>query len=75
MGVGGHQAPAIFTPRKDPVPIVQEAGWAPGQVWIRAENLTPPGFGPQNVQPVAVAIPTTLPGPLVVVVVIIIIIK
>ena len=22
-----------FTPRKDPVPIVQEAGWAPGPVW------------------------------------------
>jgi len=26
----------LFTPRKDPVPIVQEAGWAPG-----AENLAP----------------------------------
>jgi hypothetical protein len=22
-----------FTPREDPVPIVQEAGWAPGPVW------------------------------------------
>jgi len=22
-----------FTPRKDPVPILQEAGWAPGPVW------------------------------------------
>ena len=22
-----------FTPRKDPVPIVQEVGWAPGPVW------------------------------------------
>jgi len=22
-----------FTPGKDPVPIVQEAGWAPGPVW------------------------------------------
>jgi hypothetical protein len=22
-----------FTPGKDPVPIVQEAGWAPGLVW------------------------------------------
>ena len=22
-----------FTPRKDPAPIVQEAGWAPGLVW------------------------------------------
>ena len=23
----------LFTPGKDPVPIVQEAGWAPGPVW------------------------------------------
>ena len=38
MGVG-HHASAAFTPGKDPVPIVQEAGWAPGQVWIGAENL------------------------------------
>jgi hypothetical protein len=32
-----------FTPGKDPVPIVQEAGWAPGPVWT-AENLAPPGL-------------------------------
>jgi len=25
--------PGRFTPRKDPVPIVLEAGWAPGPVW------------------------------------------
>jgi hypothetical protein len=30
-----------FTPGKDPVPIVQEAGWAPGPVWTCAENLAP----------------------------------
>ena len=24
-----------FTPGKDPVPILQEAGWAPGSVWTR----------------------------------------
>ena len=41
-----------FTPRKGPVPIVQEARWAPGPVW-RAENLAPPGFDPRTVQPVA----------------------
>jgi hypothetical protein len=29
------------TPRKDPVPIVQEAGLAPGPVWTGAENLAP----------------------------------
>ena len=28
-----------FTPGKDPVPIVQEAGWASGSVWTGAENL------------------------------------
>ena len=33
--------PGRFTPGKDPVPIVQEAGWAPGLVWTRAENLAP----------------------------------
>jgi len=31
----------LFTPGKDPVPIVQEAGWAPGSVWTGAENLVP----------------------------------
>ena len=31
--------PGRFTPRKDMVPIVQEAGWAPRPVWIGAENL------------------------------------
>jgi hypothetical protein len=32
---GGWSAPrhGRFTPGKDPVPIVQEAGWAPGPVW------------------------------------------
>ena len=34
----------LFTPGKDPVPIVQEAGWAPGSVWIGAENLAPTGI-------------------------------
>jgi hypothetical protein len=30
-----------FVPGKDPVPILQEAGWAPGSVWTGAENLAP----------------------------------
>ena len=34
----------LFTPGKDPVPIVQEAGWAPGPVWTGAENLVPTGI-------------------------------
>jgi len=34
-GGGGAQphAAAASTTGKDPVPIVQEAAWAPGQVW------------------------------------------
>ena len=44
----------LFTPGKDPVPIVQEAGWVPGQVWTGAEKShPPPGFDHRTVQPVA----------------------
>jgi hypothetical protein len=50
---GQHHAPAVFTPGKGPVPIVQEAGWAPEPVWIGAENLAPPGFDPRTFQSVA----------------------
>jgi hypothetical protein len=40
---GGRSAPSPgrFTPGKDPVPIVQEAGWAAGPVWTCAKNLAP----------------------------------
>jgi hypothetical protein len=43
---GGWSAPRLgrFTPGKDPVPIVQEAGWAPGPVWRSAKNLAPTGI-------------------------------
>ena len=37
-------SPGRFTPGKDPVPIVQETGWAPGPVWTGAENLAPTGI-------------------------------
>ena len=41
----------LFTPGKNPVPILQEAGWVPGQVWTDAENIAPPpGFDPRTVQ-------------------------
>ena len=36
--------PSHFTPRKDLVPNVWEAGWAPGPVWMGAENLAPTGI-------------------------------
>jgi hypothetical protein len=49
MGEGGQRhASAAFTPGKDPVPIVQETGWAPGPVWIFAENLAPTGILSQD---------------------------
>ena len=45
MGVGGQRhAPVAFTPGKDPVPILQEAGWAPRPVWISAENFASTGI-------------------------------
>ena len=45
MGVG-WSTPRLgrFTPVNDPVPIVQEAGWAPEPVWTGAENLAPTGI-------------------------------
>jgi hypothetical protein len=36
--------PGRFNPVKAPVPVVQEAGWAPGPVWTGAENLAPNGI-------------------------------
>jgi hypothetical protein len=43
---GGWSAPrpSRFTTWKDPVPIVQEAGWAPGPVWTCAKNLAYTGI-------------------------------
>jgi hypothetical protein len=38
----------LFTPGKDPVPIVQGAGWAPGPVCIGVENPAPTGIRPPN---------------------------
>jgi hypothetical protein len=36
--------PRPFYLGKDPVPIVQEAGWAPGPVWKCAKNLASTGI-------------------------------
>ena len=39
MGEGGQpHTPAASTPGNDPVPIVQEAGWAPGPVWTGGKS-------------------------------------
>ena len=41
-----------FTPGRGPVPILQEAGWAPGPVCRGAENLVPTRIRSRTVQPV-----------------------
>jgi hypothetical protein len=48
---GPAPRPVRFTPKKEPVPMVQEAGWALGSIWTCAKNLAPPGFDPRTVQP------------------------
>jgi len=41
--------PTHFTPGEgDAVPIVQEAAWSPGPVWMVAENLSPTGIHSPN---------------------------
>ena len=54
-GEGSASLPGrSLPPGKDPVPIVQKAGWAPGPVLTRAENFAPPpGFDPRTVQHVS----------------------
>jgi hypothetical protein len=54
-----------FTPGKDPVPILQEDGWATGPIWTggkfrlhRDSIMDRPSIS-------SVTIPTELPGPLV----------
>jgi hypothetical protein len=53
-GVSGqHHAPAALPLERDPVPIVQEARWAPGRSG-RVRKISPsPEFDPQTFQPVA----------------------
>jgi hypothetical protein len=44
-GVGWSSSrPGRFTPGKDPVPIVQEAGWVPGPVCTGTENFAAAGI-------------------------------
>jgi hypothetical protein len=45
MGWGVSITPRpVFTPGIDPVPIVQEAGWAPGPILTGVENLALTGI-------------------------------
>jgi len=51
---GGWSMPRTerFAPRKDPVPIVQDAGWTPTPVWMGMEYLIPTGTRSPDVHPV-----------------------
>jgi len=53
----------LFTPGKDPVSIVQEAGWATGPVWTDAENLAPTAIRSRTVQPIAIRYTDWATGP------------
>ena len=48
---------------KDPLPIVQEAGWAPGPVWTGGKSRPHRDSIPNRPSRSSVAIPTELPGP------------
>ena len=52
-----------FTPGKDPVPILQEAGWAAGPVWTGEKSRPHRDSIPDRPARSSVAIPTELPGP------------
>ena len=52
-----------FTPGKDPVPILQGAGWAPGPVWTGGKSHPHRYSIPDLPALSSVAIPTELPGP------------
>ena len=50
-------------PEKDPVPILQEAGWALGPVWTSGKSRLHRVAIPDPPARSSVAIPTELPGP------------
>ena len=52
-----------FTPGKDPVPILQEAGWAPRPFWTGGKSRSYRDSIPDRPARSSVAIPTGLPGP------------
>jgi len=52
-----------FTPGKDPVPILQESGWATGPVWTGGKSRPHGDSIPDRPARSSVAIPTELPGP------------
>jgi hypothetical protein len=66
MAVGGGgqpHAPAASTSGKDPVPILKEAGWAPGPFRTGGKSRTYRDSIPERLARSSVAIPTELLGP------------
>ena len=60
---GQQHAPVALYPGKDPVPILQEAGWAPWQVWTGGKSRPHRDSIPDRPARSSVAIQTELPGP------------
>ena len=60
---GQQHARPHFIPGKDPVPIVQGAGWGPRAGLDGRKIASPPGFDPGPPARSSVAIPTELTGP------------
>jgi hypothetical protein len=52
-----------FTPGKDPVPILQEAGWAPGPVWTDGKSRPHRDSIPDRPACSSVTVLTELPSP------------
>ena len=52
-----------FTPGKEPVPILQEAGWTPGPVWTGGKSRPYQDSIPDRPARSSVAVLTELPGP------------
>jgi hypothetical protein len=44
----------LYCRERDPVPILQEAGWASVPIWMGPENIDSTGLEHQTVQPVAI---------------------
>ena len=55
-----------FTPGKDPVPILQEDGWAPGPVWTGGKSRPHRDSIPDRPAGSSVTIPTELPAHLII---------
>ena len=54
----------LYPRERNPVPIVQDAGWTPGPVWTRAENLAPTGIRSPDSLGRSESVPTELSRPM-----------